>query len=40
MQQYLHLAHNAADIGEAQKQLAQIARLSTTASVPAAAEKK
>jgi tetratricopeptide (TPR) repeat protein len=40
MQQYLHLVHNAADISEAQKQLAQIARLSTTASVPVAVEKK
>lgn len=40
MQQYLHLVHSTADVDEAQKQLAQIARLSTTASVPAVVEKK
>lgn len=40
MQQYLQLVHNPADVDEAQKQLAQIARLSTTASVPAVVEKK
>ncbi|MBZ5703861.1 MAG: tetratricopeptide repeat protein [Acidobacteriia bacterium] len=40
MQQYLHLVHNPADVDEAQKQLAQITRLSTTASVPAVVEKK
>jgi tetratricopeptide repeat protein len=40
MQQYLQLVHNPADVDEAQKQLAQIARLSTTASVPAVLDKK
>ncbi|HVO79608.1 MAG TPA: tetratricopeptide repeat protein [Terriglobales bacterium] len=40
MRQYLRLVHNPADVGEAQKQLAEIARLSTTAGVPTAVEKK
>lgn len=40
MQQYLRLVHSTTDVNEAQKQLAQIARLSATASVPAEAEKK
>ena len=40
MQLYLHLVHKPADVDEAQKQLAEIARLSTTASVPAVVDKK
>jgi tetratricopeptide (TPR) repeat protein len=40
MQEYLSLARKPADVDEAQKQLAQIARLSTTASVPSVDEKK
>jgi tetratricopeptide (TPR) repeat protein len=40
MQQYLHLVHTPADVDEAQKQLAEITRLSTTASIPAVVEEK
>jgi tetratricopeptide (TPR) repeat protein len=40
MQQYLHLATKPADVDDAKKQLAEIARLSETASLPAESEKK
>jgi hypothetical protein len=40
MRQYLHLATNSSEADEAQKQLAEIARLSAQMSVPAASEKK
>jgi tetratricopeptide (TPR) repeat protein len=40
MQQYLLLVHTPTDVDEAQKQLAEITRLSTTASIPAVVEEK
>jgi len=40
MQQYLRLAANSSEVNEAQKKLAEIARLSAEASVSAADEKK
>jgi tetratricopeptide (TPR) repeat protein len=40
MREYLRLATDSSEVDEAQKQLAEIARLSAQASVPAASEKK
>lgn len=40
LQQYLHVATKSADVDEAQARLAEIARLSTTETVPAVTEKK
>jgi tetratricopeptide (TPR) repeat protein len=40
MQQYLHLATKPADVDEAQKRLAELAKLSAAASAPTVGEKK